>query len=70
MSVLLYVHQLFSPFPLPSTKVAHSLLILLPIPIVLLLYSPLTSRPSQIAGLKKPRPLLLFAYLTTYTLQT
>ena len=25
MSVLLYVHQLFlSPFPLPSTKVAHS----------------------------------------------
>ena len=55
-------------FPLSSTKVAHSTLLLpipLRIPIVLLLHSLLMSRPSQIARkgeqlpIQKPRPLLL-----------
>ena len=53
--VLLYVHQKrenFSP-SLFSTSLQSSTplsLILLPIPIVLVLHLPLTSRPSQIAG--------------------
>ena len=46
--VLLCVHWLFpSPFPLSSTKVAHShYLVLLSIPSVFVLHPPLTSQPS------------------------
>ena len=57
---------LLSPFFYQGSTI--SLLILLPIPIVLLLHSPLMSRPSQIArkgeelGIQKPRPLLLLLH--------